>query len=375
MVRSIRALESPEALREIENALCNKFLNDQEFAIGRVVLESLPQQLRIAFEARCNMKPHCVYCDWERSKSEETDSPFQLSHEKLVEMGAFLSLAERVGDCSCGEPLLNSDFAKVVSHLHRSGKPLSVATNGQLLDSSNRSALLGKDVELYLSLDAASRESYARYRNKKFDLVVDNLRALCEGRSLGTLPNVIAAFISMKSNLNEFPAFVDLMKDVGVDGIRVTCLNTYPHLMSRMIRRGGSEFRYGEESITPEEFNLFLNDARMVAAARSMPLLPYSDFMAEDAHVNGPLCNEPWKTINAATRGLLLCVFNHGGIVARWSEQGQRSMEQFLLDVWNGEVYREIRSELAQGRFSQLCAASCPIARRTSKETWEGSRR
>ncbi len=375
MVRSIRALEGPRALGKIQNALSNKFLNDQEFADGRVVLESFPQQLRIAFEARCNMKPHCVYCDWERSKFQETDSPFQLSHEKLVEMGAFLSLAERVGDCSCGEPLLNSDFAKVVSHLHRSGKPLSVATNGQLLDSSNRSALLGKDVELYLSLDAASRENYARYRNNKFDLVVDNLRALCEGRSLGTLPNVIAAFISMKSNLNEFPAFVDLMKDVGVDGIRVTCLNTYPHLMIRMIRRGGSEFRYGEESMTQEEFNIFLSDARTAAAARSMPLLPYSDFMAEDAHVNGPLCNEPWKTINAATRGLVMCVFNHGAIVARWSEQGQRSMEQFLLDVWNGEVYREIRSDLAQGRFSRLCAASCPIARRTPKETWEGSRR
>lgn len=375
MVRSIRALESLQALGEIENSLSNKFLNDQEFAYGRVALESLPQQLRIAFEARCNMKPHCVYCDWERSKSEETDSPFRLSHEKLIEMGAFFSLAERVGDCSCGEPLLNTDFSKVVSRLHRSGKPLSVATNGQLLDSSNRCALMGKDVELYLSLDAASRESYARYRNKKFDLVVDNLRALCHGRPLGTLPNVIAAFICMKSNLDEFPSFVDLMKEVGVDGIRVTSLNTYPHLMKRVARRGGSEFRYGQESMTSEEFNRFLTDARTAASARSMPMLPYSDFMAEDAHVNGPLCNEPWKTINAATRGLVMCVFNHGAIVARWSEQGQRATEEFLFDVWNGEVYREIRSDLAQGRFSRLCVASCPIARRTPKETREKSRR
>jgi molybdenum cofactor biosynthesis enzyme MoaA len=375
MVRSIRALESPKALGEIENALRNKFLNDQEFADGRDVLESLPQQLRIAFEARCNMKPHCIYCDWERSKFEETDSPFQLSLEKLMEMGSFFFLAERVGDCSCGEPLLNSDFSRVVNHLHRSGKLLSMATNGQLLVSRNRSALLGKDVELYLSLDAASREKYALYRNKKFDFVVDNLRALCAGRPLGTLPNVIAAFICMKSNLSEFPAFVDLMKDVGVDGIRLTSLNTYPHLMERVVRRGGFEFRYGEESMTPEEFNRFLSDARTAASARSMPLLSYSDFMAEDAHVNGPLCNEPWKGINAATRGLMMCVFNHGAIVARWSEQGQRSTEQFLLDVWNGEVYREIRSDLAQGRFSRLCAASCPIARRTPKETWEESRR
>ncbi len=366
MIRSIRELENLQTLKGIENTLRNKFLNDQEFAEGRIVLQSLPQQLRIAFEARCNVKPHCVYCDWERSKFEETASTFRLSREKLVEMGAFFSLAERVGECSCGEPMLNRNLTEVVSHLHGCGKPLSVATNGQLLNSQNRSALLGKDVELYVSLDSATPQGYARYTNNKFDLVVDNVRALCGARPLGTLPNVIAAFISMKSNLAEFPVFIDLMKEVGIDGVRVTCLNTYPNLMTRVVQRGGFEFRYGEESMSPEEFNLFLKSARKDAAERSMPLLSYSDFMAEDAHVNGPLCNEPWKTINAATRGLVMCVFNHSGIVARWSEQGRRSTEQFLFDVWNGEVYREIRSELAQGRFAKQCVASCPIARRSS---------
>ena len=375
MIRSIRPLESAQALRDIENGLKNKFLNDQEFAHGKIVLESLPQQLRIGFESRCNVKPHCVYCDWDRSKFEETASTFRVSREKLIEMGAFFSLAERIGECSCGEPLLNRNFTDVVSYLDRSGKQLSMATNGQLLNLRNRSTLLGKDVELYVSIDSATREGYARYTNSKFDLVVDNARELCEARPLGVLPNVIAAFISMKSNLHEFPTFIDLMKEVGIDGIRITCLNTHPHLMKHVVRRGGFEFRYAEESMSPEEYNRFLNDARMAAAARSMPLLSYSDFMAEDAHVNGPLCNEPWKTINAEKRGLAMCVFNHSAIVARWSEQGQRSMEQFLFDVWNGEVYREIRSDLAQGKFARQCVASCPIARRTSQEIRERNRR
>ena len=369
MIRSIRLLESPLALKQIEKALNNKFLNDKEFAEGRVVLDSLPQQLRVAFEARCNMRPHCVYCDWEQSKLDEKGSRFRLSYDKLLEMGPFFSLSERLGEMSCGEPLLNRNFVDVVNHLHENGKPFSMATNGQLLDFHYRSALLGKDVELYFSLDSATSEGYARYRNNKFDLVIDNLRALCGARPLGTLPNVIAAFIAMKSNLGEFPAFVDLMKDVGVDGIRVSGLNAYPHLMTRVLRRGGSQFRYGEESMSPKEFDRFLKDARMAAAARSMPLLSYSDFMAEDSHLKGPLCNEPWKTINVVRRGLVLCAFNHGGIVAQWSEQGQRTTEQFLFDVWNGEEYREIRTELAQGRFSKQCVASCPIARRKMLET------
>jgi MoaA/NifB/PqqE/SkfB family radical SAM enzyme len=375
MIRSIRELETPQALRVIEDALSNKFLNNHEFADGRVVLESFPQHLRIAFEARCNMKPHCVYCDWERAKSEEIVAPLQLSIEKLQEMGAFYVLAERIGELSCGEPLLSSNFAGIVSYLHRSGKPLSVATNGQLLDVHYRSVLLGKDVELYVSLDSATSEGYARYRNNKFDLVVDNLRALCLARPLGTLPNVIASFIAMKSNLGEFPAFVDLMKNAGVDGIRIQYLNTYSHLLKHVERRGGSEFRYAEESMFSEEFLRFLQVARTAAAERSMPLLAWSDFMAEDTHVEGPLCNEPWKTMNATTAGLKLCACNWGGMVALWSEQGQRSTEQFLSDVWNGELYREVRSDLAQGMFSRHCNVACPIAWRTPEKTRERRKR
>jgi MoaA/NifB/PqqE/SkfB family radical SAM enzyme len=376
MIRSIRALENPQTFEWVENALKNKFLNDREFADGKVVLESLPPHLRVALEVRCNIKPHCVYCDWEHSKFEERDPVFRLSAERLMDMGAFFSLAERVGECVAGEPLLNSNFADVVSLLHRCAKPLAMATNGQLLDFHKRSILLGKDVELYVSLDAPTPEGYARYRNNKFNLVIANLRALCGARPLGTLPNVIATFIVMKSNLNEFPALVDLMKDVGVDGIRLTNLNTYPHLMNRVVRRGGAEFRYGEETMSLPKFNRFVDDARMMAATRSMPILSNSDFMASDAHVNGPLCNEPWRTINVAGRGLVMCMCasNDDGIIARWSEQGQRSTDQFMFDVWNGEVYREIRSRLAQGRFARQCVAHCPIARKTSKETWERSR-
>ncbi|MGB6066212.1 MAG: radical SAM protein [Desulfomonilaceae bacterium] len=375
MIRSIRKLESPQAVNMIGDSLRNKFLNDLEFADGRIVLESLPQQLRIAFDARCNIKPHCVYCDWEEDKPEETATIFRLSCERLSEMGSFFSLAESVGECIWGEPLLNSNFSEVVSHLHRCGKSLAVATNGLLLNIRNRSLLLGKDVELYISLDSSTPEGYARYRNNKFDQVIGNVRALCAARPLGTLPNVIATFIAIKSNIDEFSAFVDLMKDIGVDGIRVTYLNTYPHLMNRVVRRGHSEFRYGEECMSPEKFDLFLNVARKAAAARGMPLLPSSDFMAADAHVNGPLCNEPWKSINAAGSGLALCTFNHKGMVARWSEQGNRSTEQFLFDVWNGEVYREIRSELAHGRFARQCVPWCPIVRRTPEKIWERSRR
>jgi hypothetical protein len=103
-----------------------------------------------------------------------------------------------------------------------------------------------------------------------------------------------------------------------------------------------------------------------IAAARNVPLLPCTDFNAEDAHVNGPLCNEPWKTMNVSARGLLLCSHHTGGVVADWEEQGERSLEQFMADVWNGERYREIRSALSEGRLAKPCieAHNCVFARK-----------
>jgi hypothetical protein len=64
------------------------------------------------------------------------------------------------------------------------------------------------------------------------------------------------------------------------------------------------------------------------------------------------------------SRGIMPCCYATEPL-ARWTDQGDRSLEQFLRDVFNGPAYQEIRRELAAGRLSNYCqrTASCPIVK------------
>ena len=107
--------------------------------------------------------------------------------------------------------MLSADFSSLLEMLRSWGKPMSMASNGQAMGPQVRRAMLGMDVELYISIDAGTDEGYRRYRNERFAEVVENVRALCrEKREHRNLPNVIVTYIAMRSNRPEVDAFLAL---------------------------------------------------------------------------------------------------------------------------------------------------------------------
>jgi hypothetical protein len=170
----------------------------------------------------------------------------------------------------------------------------------------------------------------------------------------------------MRSNKNEFEDYIDLMKDVGVDGVRVMSLDCYPGLRQRVETRNGFRFSYEHEALSFSQLNEFVDRARSLAAEKSLPFFSVVDFGKDDEGQGTPLCSEPWKSINVLNRGLIMCCNNKIDAVAKWPERRGRTVEQFLLDTWNGEKYQEIRRELADGRFPDFClrAGECPIVKK-----------
>jgi MoaA/NifB/PqqE/SkfB family radical SAM enzyme len=347
----------------VGKALSNKIMNNIEFEKGRLVLESFPSVLRIGVESRCNIKPRCVYCDWERAKSAESVSDFTFSLETLQELGEFYHCVEQIGELGHGEPMLHPDFMKIIEEFDRAGKLFSFASNGQLLGTIDVKGLLGKDLEMHISIDSSNAEGYARYRNDRFGPLIKNLRSFCRRKKTYGFPAVISSFIAMKSNVSEFGQFVDLMKDIGVDGIRVMTLAQYPGLTERIETRNGFRFCYKDESLSFAQLKEFAAYARLLAERKAMPFFSIAGFGGEDKGHAGPICSEPWKSINVVKGGLFMCCNNRIDSVAKWKERDGRTVEQFLLDTWNGEKYQEIRRELAEGRFPDFClrAGECPI--------------
>jgi hypothetical protein len=114
------------------------------------------------------------------------------------------------------------------------------------------------------------------------------------------------------------------------------------------------------------ELERFVAQAKESARSRSMPLYSVTDFGLDRRGAGRPLCEEPWRTMNVLNRGIIACCNNKVDRLAEWSERGDRSLEQFLTDVWNGPAYQKLRASLAQGKLPEICrnAGSCSIVAR-----------
>jgi MoaA/NifB/PqqE/SkfB family radical SAM enzyme len=321
-------------------------------------------------ENRCNIKPPCVYCEWDWVKGLEGQADYQFTPNTILELGPFFDLAEEVIDCSYGEPFLNPNLSQILSDISEKQKRIEFTTNGQILDEKNSRLILGKPLTLYVSIDSSTAENYRIYRNNKFETVIGNLRALCtQKKKFDNLPRTIVSYIVMRSNMDDVVPFIELMDRVGVDGIKLRCLYHGQRMIQARIVRNNFEFIYQSEALLHSELADVVEKARDEARKIGLPIFSELDFGKEWKSDHRPLCGEPWEAIYVLRRGIHCCCYTKEPLV-RWSERGSRALAEFLRDAWNGPQYRELRSALAGGRLHKTClkSPSCPIVRKKAYE-------
>jgi hypothetical protein len=375
MLRQI-ALHDDARLHDLTvRRLANVALNAAEFEAGATALHSIPPMLRLTMEVRCNIadKEPCVYCSWGWAKREEAGAP-AFTLDVIREFGDFLDLAREVNDSSYGEPPLNPQFADIAGLLSGDGREFSFASNGETLGPRVREALLGRRIQLYVSIDSATSRGFSRYRDDRFEQILENLRSLCQDKKTrDDLPFVTASFIVMNSNKAEIGDFLRRMKTVGVDRVYLRALWPDDRLDNKVQQRDGFTFDYDAEPVDLAELRGIGEDAKRQAREIDLwTLVEWESFIADQKMPSGtsstPLCSEPWKTIYALNRGIMPCCFGRKSF-AHWHERGERTIPQFLRDVFNGPAYQELRRELAAGRLSSYCRESpnCPIVRRAAQ--------
>jgi molybdenum cofactor biosynthesis enzyme MoaA len=372
MVREMEWFDDAARYERLVQTNDNRRLNHHEFQTGQAVLASNPPQLRVTMAVRCNIpetSQACVYCAWDWAKlSERGSPPFTLG--TLDAMGSLYHTSVEVVDCSIGEPTMNREFGAILAQIDGDGKQMSLTTNGQLLTLQRRRELWGKNILLYTSLDAATAEGYARYRNDRFDDLVANLKALChEKKEFADLPRVHVSFLVMHSNLAELPHFFDLAREIGVDEIKLRTLALDEDL-EPVQNNNGYRFDYARELLSVSELDELTPQARALARERSIPLhIDWEQFPANVKAAEGPLCSEPWKTLYVLRRGIMPCCYATRPL-ATWDQQQGRPMDQFLREVFNGPAYQEIRSGLAAGDMPEYCrnTPSCPILKNLQQQ-------
>jgi len=398
----------------IERQYRNAVLNTRETLGGRTALDSTPVSLGIDLYGVCNVKPPCVYCEWDYNKEledEHVDTPFTV--ETLREWGPFFDNSVSLVNCSIGEPFMMKNFDDLLDAFGDGGKVLEMTTNGQILTDRNIQKLLGRPVDLYISLDAGTPETYAKLRNNRFEPILHNMRRLIEAKGgRGKLPRVHLVFMPMRVNVHELEAFVRICADLGVDRMVLRPLNYSPSVALDW-DRAGYRFEYQKELLPFEElvrvsgraaefckrlgvhladqmdfggsmgaqFDRWFEDGRREAAAAlagnatpavaEAPAADPAPAAAEPVRAaepapseplpslggeRKPICTEPWKSLYILRRGVFPCCYG-GTPLAKM--EGYR-------DAWNSPEVQAIRAELAQGRFHQYCLNSpaCPIVRK-----------
>jgi MoaA/NifB/PqqE/SkfB family radical SAM enzyme len=374
MLRAILFFNEEQVFFRFRETSRNAVLNDSEFRQGLPIVDSYPPNLRITTETRCNIpetSQACTYCAWDWAKEMEIGSP-AFDFDTLDQLGGFYRYADKVVDCSIGEPAMNKQFSEIITRFENDGKKFSFTTNGQLISGGRRRALLGKDIEVYVSLDAATSEGFKRYRNDQFDRIISNMRLLCEEkRGHNNLPKVTASFIAMRSNADELSAYLDLMKNVGVDEVKLRALALDDNVSSS-VTNNGYRFNYASEILSTAALRDLGERARQMAADLDLPLYVEWDQFEPDSlrELSEPLCAEPWKTLYVLGRGIMPCCYATEPL-AKWEDQGNRSLDQFLQDTFNSPKYQDLRSELAAGRLATYCrnTPSCPVLKRMNHKS------
>ena len=400
----------------VAGQLRNAIRNTREGLEGRTELKSTPPNLGIDMYGVCNVKPPCVYCDWDFAKALEKDNveaPFNL--DTLGEYGPFFENAASLINCSIGEPFMMKNFDGLLDAFGERNKLVEMTTNGQILTDRNIQKLLGRRIELYVSLDAATAETYAKLRNDTFDRILGNLRRLVAakgGRS--GLPRIHMVFMPMKVNMHELDAFVSLCAELDADRFVLRPLNEMGDELEWT--RAGHQFKYSQERL---DFDTLVQLSARAAALCRLQGVPFSnqlDFGGEmepifqqafdealretgeapaaatpRAQVDArsslqseaeparppetdtgtasndgdetlgegklPACLEPWKSLYILRRGVMPCCYGHEPL---------GTMGEYR-DTWNAPVLKDIRRHIARGEFHSYClsAQSCPIVRKS----------
>lgn len=288
---------------------------------------------------RCNSR--CPMCDIPRRREHDP------STERLLGLiDEFVALGTSGLGLTGGEPLLRPDIFDLVRHARRHRIPVTLNTNGLLLDDERIARLLeAGPTNVNISLDGGSAETHDRLRGGAFfTRTLDGIRRLsAAARSGGDRTRVTVVTVLREENRQELPRIVELVEDSGAhrwgimplhdtrEGGPIRALPSEP-------LRGLSAWLLGLERARMDNSPAYIRS--LEAAWRGEPLPRRCNAGFTSLFVDSNLRVYP-----------CLGYYMMGRFVARLDEQ-----DATLPSIWRSARYREVRKETLACR---MCYLNC----------------
>ncbi len=313
----------------------------------------LPRSLYLETTSRCNSL--CETCILTFGGREPQKDLGWDDFRRVVDQFPIL---ERVLLHGIGEPLLNRELPRMITHLKARGATVVFNSNAITLSPKTARALIeaGLD-ELRVSLDASTPATYARVRGvDAFDRVIGNLESLADlKRALpASRPRVSLWFTALKDNIEEIPGLVPLGVRTAASGIYLQRLvynglglaTEEQSLHGHLQEREAELIRATEAGARAEGMEFSASGA----AAPEVSLTPSREGQPWSA------CRRPWTLVYVTVHGNVLpcCIApwitaHYDGIIL-----GNLYREP-LGDIWWGERYLTFRRELQTAAPPEPC--------------------
>ena len=266
-----------------------------------------------------------------------------------------------------GEPLLNKDLPKMVRYLKDRGVYVLFNSNGIALTTRKGQELIDAGLDEYrLSMDGATRETYARVRGvDAFEKIWRNVQGFValQKRRQAEKPAISLWFTAMRANLHELPALIELAHQHGVREVYM------------------QRFVYFEKGLATAQQALFhrATSEEMEIVRRCEQLSKEYDITFRAAGAATPLdsitrdfgqrpwagCQRPYSLTYITSSGnVLSCCFAPFGHRSAREYYDERVLgnvfQEPMAEIWQGERYNAFRRAFESETPARHCA-SCGL--------------
>ncbi|MCK4781643.1 SPASM domain-containing protein [Candidatus Parcubacteria bacterium] len=308
-------------------------------------LQFYPPYLEVEITTMCNLK--CIMCEHTYWKEPDRDMSFE-QFKKIVDQFPKLKW---IGLTGIGESFLNKDFMKMLRYVKSKNIFVELYDNFYFLDSKAAEEFIEMGVDqLFISLDAATKETYEKIRvGSNFERVTNNVRNFIQLKKEKKkyFPEVDFHYIINRLNINEIPQYIELVHSLA-GGERTVVRFT------RMLHK----FK--------EVSDLFVEVPEEMIQAAEKRAKELGVILTWNRDV--PQAKPP---ISHCTVWLMPFIFVTGHVIPCCSgnEAGNRDFqkatalgniyEQSFKDIWNGEKYKTLRRMIRENKVPAVCRDCC----------------
>lgn len=178
------------------------------------------KHLLLRTDASCNLK--CESCR-DRYITSPTNGKRAEELKEIIRTQV-LSLCDEAAIASYGEIFFSKHYREIVSmdEFARNVKTLFILTNGILFTEDQwrwLRSVYRNEVQVSVSIDAATEETYRKLRGGDFQKLLDSLRFISALRKKDEITFWGINFVIQRANYREIPEFIRLGTELGVDTI------------------------------------------------------------------------------------------------------------------------------------------------------------